>query len=156
MLAYSYLCTPKWCIAPTLRMENKSQYVINLRDQKTDLANYQWELDDKFFNAVEGTAVQKGQVSAMLTVQRTAGAFELRFRLKGVLTLPCDRCLEDMEQPIETEETIKAKLGDEYDDDGELVTVPYTEGVLDVSWLMYEFIALQIPMRHVHAECEGE
>ncbi len=134
-------------------MEKSSQYVIDLRNQQTDQATYEWKLDDQFFSAVEATAVHKGTVNAMLTVRRTAGAFELRFRLKGVLTLPCDRCLEDLEQPIETEETIKAKLGDEYDDDGELVTVPYTEGALDVSWLMYEFIALQIPMRHVHAWC---
>jgi uncharacterized metal-binding protein YceD (DUF177 family) len=137
-------------------MEKTNQYVINLRDQKTDQATYQWELDDNFFSAVEATTVHKGKVNAMLTVRRTAGAFELMFKLTGVLILPCDHCYEDMEQPIETEETLKAKLGDEYDDDGELVTVPYTEGVLDVSWLMYEFIALQIPMRHVHAWCEED
>ena len=137
-------------------MEKTSQYVISLRDQKTDRETYQWVLDESFFSAVEATEVQKGKVDAMLTVQRTAGAFELTFRLKGVLCLPCDHCYEDMEVPLETEETIKAKLGDEYDDDGELVTVPYTEGALDVSWFLYEFIALQIPMRHVHAECEGE
>ena len=46
--------------------------------------------------------------------------------------------------------------GDEYDDDGEMLTVPITEGTLDVSWLLYEFIALQIPMRHVHAECDED
>ena len=57
-----------------------------------------------------------------------------------------------MQQPVEATRTMKAKLGDEYDDDGELVIVPYTEGTLDVAWLMYEFIALEIPMRHVHAD----
>ena len=137
-------------------MEKSMQFIINLRDQKADVAEYGWTLDDAFFQAIEATEVQRGQVDAKLTVQRTSGAFELQFGLKGVLTLPCDRCLEDMELPIETEQTMKAKLGDEYDDDGEMLTVPITEGTLDVSWLLYEFIALQIPMRHVHAECDED
>ena len=135
-------------------MKKTSQYVINLRDQKVDKAVYQWTLNDEFFSTLEATEVQHGLVEAKLTVQHTAGAFELAFSLKGVLTLPCDRCLEDMAQPIDTERRIKAKLGDVYEDDGDLLTVPYTEGALDVSWLMYEFIALEIPIRHVHADGE--
>jgi uncharacterized metal-binding protein YceD (DUF177 family) len=137
-------------------MEKSMQFVSNLRDQKADVAEYGWTLDDAFFQAIEATEVQRGQVDAKLKVQRTSGAFELRFELKGVLTLPCDHCAEDMQLPIDTEQTMKAKLGDEYDDDGEMVTVPITEGTLDVSWLMYEFIALEIPMRHVHAECDED
>jgi len=135
-----------------MRMEKTSQYEVDLKGQKTDTATYQWTLDDAFFSAVEATEVQHGKVDITLSVHRTSGAFELTFHLRGTVTVQCDRCLEDMEQPIEAEQTIKAKLGDEYDDDGEMVTVPFTEGVLDVAWLMYEFIALQIPLRHVHAD----
>ena len=31
------------------------------------------------------------------------------------------------------------------------MTVAEDEGILDVTWLLYEFIALAIPIRHVHA-----
>ena len=33
----------------------------------------------------------------------------------------------------------------------DLVTVPENEGILDVSWFVYEFIVLALPIRHVHA-----
>ncbi len=137
-------------------MEKSEQFVINLRDQKADVAEYGWTVDDAFFQAVGATEVQRGRVEVVLKVRRTSGRYELTFDIQGTLTIPCDHCSEDMQLPIETEQMMKAKLGDEYDDDGEMLTVPITEGTLDVSWLVYELIALQIPMRHVHAECEEE
>ena len=33
----------------------------------------------------------------------------------------------------------------------DLVTVPEDDGVLDTTWFIYEFIALSIPIKHVHA-----
>ena len=137
-------------------MEKSKQFVINLIDQKASEAEYQWVVNDDFFKAVEATEVQRGHVEVRLTVHRSSGVFELDFHLAGVLILPCDCCLEDMEQTIEADRRLKVKLGEEYDDDGEMVTVPYSEGKLDVAWHIYEFIALEIPLRHVHAECDGE
>lgn len=138
-------------------MEKLSQYVVNLKDQTTDVATYQWTVDEEFFSALEATEVQRGCVGVQLTVRRTSGAYELTFGLQGKLTLQCDRCLEDMELPIEAERLLRVKLGDEYDDDGELLTIPADDGTLNVAWPVYEFIALEIPLRHVHPDgaCEG-
>ena len=141
-----------------ISMENNTKYVINLRDQSCSVAEYQWTLDDLFFSSLEQTSVQHGQIDVRLGVHKTSGAYELIFHFDGAITLPCDRCLADMHQDIHTERCLRVKLGDEYDDDGELVTVPYNDGTLDLSWHMFEFIALEIPLRHVHAdgECEGD
>lgn len=138
-------------------MDKLSPFVINLKDQLTDLETYQWHLDDEFFAAVQGSEIEHGDADATLQVRRTSGAFELTFRFSGVLTLICDRCLEPMQQPIEGEQTMKVKLGSEYTDDGELVTIPYEDGTLSVAWNLYEFMALEIPLRHVHpdGECEA-
>jgi uncharacterized metal-binding protein YceD (DUF177 family) len=44
------------------------------------------------------------------------------------------------------------KLGAETNtDDDDVVIVDENEGILDTSWLIYEFIALAIPIKHVHA-----
>ena len=56
-----------------------------------------------------------------------------------------------MEQPIETQQRLEVKFGSTYSDDDDLVTVPENEGILDVSWFVYEFIVLALPIRHVHA-----
>ena len=57
-----------------------------------------------------------------------------------------------MEQPIEADDRLVAQFGEEDSDDGdEVVTVAEDEGILDISWHIYEFIALAIPVKHVHA-----
>ena len=56
-----------------------------------------------------------------------------------------------MDQSIETDNRLVVKFGEDYSEDDDLVTVAENEGILDVSWFIYEFIALNIPIKHVHA-----
>ena len=56
-----------------------------------------------------------------------------------------------MDQTIETDDRLVVKFGEEYSEDDELVTVAENEGMLDVAWFIYEFIDLNIPIKHVHA-----
>ena len=46
---------------------------------------------------------------------------------------------------------MKVKLGDEYTEIDDIVVVPEEDGYINVAWFIYEFIALSIPMKHVHA-----
>ena len=64
--------------------------------------------------------------------------------------MPCDRCLDEMSQPIAADNRLAVKLGAEYSDGDDLVTIDENEGILDVSWFIYEFIVLAIPIKHVH------
>ena len=56
-----------------------------------------------------------------------------------------------MDQSIETDNRLVVKFWEDYSEDDDLVTVAENEGILDVSWFIYEFIALNIPIKHVHA-----
>ena len=56
-----------------------------------------------------------------------------------------------MEQPIETDNRLVVKLGSTNSEDDDTVIVDENEGILDTSWYIYEFIALAIPIQHVHA-----
>ena len=75
--------------------------------------------------------------------------------LKGgcVVTLKmlCDRCLDEMELPILTSDKLKVKLGSSFTEEGDIVVVPEEDGYINIAWFLYEFIALNIPMKHVHA-----
>ena len=77
--------------------------------------------------------------------------FTLDFHETGTVMIPCDICLDPVEQPIETTQRLEVKLGKENSEEDDLVTVAEDEGILDVAWYLYEFIALAIPIKHVHA-----
>ena len=128
------------------------KYEIDLKGMQEGSAKYDFVLDDAFFAAIDVPEVQKGKVNVTLLVKKTSHAFELSFHTEGVVVVLCDRCLDEMEQPIASDDAFRVKFGAEYSEGSEdLVIVPEEKGTLNVAWFMYEFIALAIPMKHTHA-----
>ena len=135
-------------------MEKLDSYKVDLKGMSDGTLSYNWHADDNFFSAVQGPEIQQGQLDVALRVKRTAGAYELVFQLDGTVKVLCDRCLDLMDCPICAEHVLRAKLGDEFVDDGDLIVVPEESGILNVAWNIYEFAALDIPLRHVHPDGE--
>lgn len=129
-------------------------YKVDLKGMTTDTVSYRWQADDDFFSAVQGPEIKRGLLDVALRVKRTSGAYELEFQFEGEVEVSCDRCLEPMSWPIAAHCTLKVVMGDDYADDGDVVTVPEREGTINVAWNIYEFAALEIPLRHVHADGE--
>ena len=132
-------------------MCNIASYKIDLKALPQGVTSLEYKLDDGFFKAIDAPGVQRGELSSSLSVNRTDDFFELNFHTSGVIYIPCDVCLEDMEQSIDTHDRLVVKFGVEYSEDDDMVTVAEDEGILDVSWFIYEFIELNIPIKHVHA-----
>ena len=120
----------------------------SLTDEETTLS---FDLDDTYFAALDGADVKKGSLHVSVSIRKATGFFELLFHTVGTVIVPCDRCLDDMEQPVETDNRLIVKLGSEYSEEDDIIVVPEDEGILDTSWIIYEFVALVIPIRHVHA-----
>ena len=131
-------------------MDVLDSYKIDLKNMRTDVAEYQFALDDAFFEAVEGTLVRSGKADADLKIRESGGAYVFTFHIKGTVHVPCDRCLDDMDVEIETERMLTVKLGDEYADEGDMMILPYEDAILNVAWIIYEFIVLEVPLTHVH------
>lgn len=126
-------------------------YKIDLKGMKENVYSCEYELDNHFFDIIDAPEVRKGKVHVTLSIKKTGGIYELTFKTNGVVQITCDRCLDDMDQPISTTDVLRVKLGSGYSDEGDVVVVPEDEGDINVAWFMYEFIALSIPMKHVHA-----
>lgn len=130
-------------------------YKVDLKGMATDTVSYRWQADNDFFSAVQGSEIKQGLLDVALRVKRTSGAYELEFQLQGEVEVTCDRCLESMNQPIDAFCTLRVVMGEDFVDDGDVVVIPEREGVINVAWNIYEFAALQIPLRHVHPDCEA-
>lgn len=127
-------------------------YKIDLRNLTPGVHHYEYKLENTFFMNIDGDEVQKGKVNVMLTLKRTSVAFEMDFQLNGVVMVPCDRCLDDMEISVETQNRLVVKFGKEYaEESDEVVVIPEDEGAINLAWFLYEFVALAVPMKHVHA-----
>ena len=127
-------------------------YWVELKDMNpAEVRTYEYLLDDQFFTDIDGTEVQQGRVNVRAKVEHKASAYEMTFHSEGVVLLPCDRCLDNMEQPIEVDNHLTVKLGKTYTEESDdVLVVAEDEGRVNLAWFLYEFIALAIPMKHVH------
>jgi len=126
-------------------------YKIDLRNLSPGVHQFEYTLEKKFFADIDGTEVQKGKVNVSLTVKRSDAMFDMSFRTNGTIFVPCDRCLDDVEMPVETKNRLIVKFGKEYaEESDEIVVIPEDEGAINLAWFLYEFVALAIPMKHIH------
>ena len=132
-------------------MSKLEQFNVDLKALSQGDNILSFVLDDAFFEAIEAPTVRRGRLQTTLTIHRTEDYFDLDFHTEGLVTVACDRCLDDLEQPISADDHLVAKFGTAYSEDDELVIVAENEGMLDVSWFIYQFVELSIPLRHVHA-----
>ncbi|MDY9919701.1 MAG: DUF177 domain-containing protein [Proteiniphilum sp.] len=137
-------------------MAKFSLYNISLKNLSEGVHTFEYELDRKFFDAIDGDEVRKGNVKVTVKVRKTSSTFECIFDLKGVVQVPCTRCLDDMNLDVDTQSRLIVKFGKEYSEESdEIVIIPEEEGEINIAWFLYEFIALTIPIKHVHptGEC---
>jgi uncharacterized metal-binding protein YceD (DUF177 family) len=111
-------------------------------------------LDNVYFKKIDSPEIQKGDIKAKVNVQKKLSTYELQFLLDGSVIIPCDRCLDDMVQPIHYKEKLQVKFGNAFSEEDEIVIVPEADGAINIAWFLYEFIVLNIPLKHVHATGE--
>jgi len=126
-------------------------YNIQLKTLPIGESVVEYHLDNAFFALLEEVDIQRGDVDVKVSIHREAKQSELNFELLGKVVVSCDRCLEDMDQPIKTTGHMIVRFGKEFKDDGDdIVIIPEEQGIINVSWFLYEFIELAIPIKHVH------
>lgn len=108
-------------------------------------------LGDDFFASIEGSEITQGDMHVDVSIRKTTHFSDVRLHTTGIVVIPCDRCLDPMEQEVEAEQRLTVKLGDEYIEEDELITLDENHPVLDLSWFVYESIILNLPVKHVHA-----
>ena len=127
------------------------KFRIDLKGMKQSSLQMEYNLDNGFFGDIDGQEFQKGNVNAVVEVKNNRGVFDFMFSVSGTVVVPCDRCLDEMEVDVEAQNTLRVKLGEEYADEGDVVVIPESEGDINLAWYLYEFIALALPTKHIHA-----
>ena len=132
-----------------------TSFNLELRGYVSNKETFEFHLDADYINSIEQTEVRGGSVDVTLTMTRKSeDLFALDMVCEGQLTVGCDRCLDDMTLPVNTQYQVTVKMqGEEFDDstDGVLV-VPEGLTRLDVGPLMRDTVLLSIPLVHSHPE----
>ena len=134
-------------------MAKFSKYNIRLLGLSEGEHSYEYDLDNKFFQDIDEEEIRKGDVKVLIKLVVTTSTFDFSFDIQGAVKIPCNRCLDEMTQPIETQNRLIVKLGAEYSEESdEVVIIPQDEGEINIAWFLYEFVALSIPIKHFHEQ----
>ena len=127
-----------------------SQFKLPLKSLSKGEHSFEYHLDKEFFKNMESADVRDADVNVHLTVDYNNNVYTLNFTLKGVVTVPCDRCLDDLQIDIDTTYSIKVKYGDSYRESDDLMEIPESDNYLNVAYMIYDTVMLAIPIKHVH------
>ena len=126
------------------------RYKIDLKALTEDITPLEWQLDNRFFQSLEDAQVQNGSLHVSGSIRKAVGFFELLLHTEGTVRVPCDRCLDMMDQSIEADLRLVVKLGSEPREDDDIIIVDENDGILQTAWFIYESVVLAVPIQHVH------
>jgi len=129
--------------------------LLDLKGIRAEEEKASYLLGTDFFAGRDESPIKDGNVRVDVLVKKVAGDFKLTFSSQGSVVVTCDRCLDDLSVPVDAESSLVVKFGPEYRDDGDdVVIVDEKEGTLDLADLLYQLVALELPLQHMHAEGE--
>ena len=119
-------------------MDTIKDTIVQFSGLKCGSYDYTFELGNDFFAAFKNENLNAGEVVFQVKLEKMENLLVFHFDFQGKVSTVCDRCLDDMEQQIETTDEMSV-----VEDDTE-------DGVVDISWWLYENMVLNIPIQHVH------
>lgn len=137
-------------------MDQLSKYRIVYQGLSVGLHEFDFEIDDLFFESLEYSDIKKGGLKAKVYLNKKSTFLELDFKIDGYVELICDRCLDEYKQPVNYEGKLYVKFSEKEDElaDDVICLLP-TDHELDISHYIYESINLSIPLKRVHPD-DGE
>lgn len=127
-----------------------SAFTLQLKTLPEGVHEYAYHLDKQFFVNMESTDIHDADLDVKLTVTHKHDLYNLAFHVTGTVTLICDRCLDDLIQPIDATYEVNVKFGDDYSETDDLLVIPENDPTLNVSYMIFDTASLAIPIKHVH------
>jgi uncharacterized protein len=127
------------------------EYKVNIVGLSQKAHEFEFELGDAFFDQYGKELLEKGHFKANVILAKSETMIEGHFRIVGFAGLICDRSLEPFDHPMDIDQRILFKYGQEDKElSDEIVLIARDRVALDIGQYMYELIAVNIPMKRLH------
>lgn len=147
-----------------LQLRPLKQFSIPFTGLKIGKHQFDFEIDNSFFDAFEYSLVKKGNLKVEVELDKQETMLLLQFHIFGTIELDCDKCLALFDAPIDISERqiVKFAEDDLESDDLEIIMLNRKESELDVSSMIYELITVSVPYikiceeNGVNVKCDAE
>lgn len=139
-------------------MAKGREYDIAFVGLKPGIHEYNYEVNDKFFEAFQQQDFTDCHAQVKLFLDKKSSFMLLKFEIGGSLMVNCDRCNNDLRLELWDEFHITVKIVEEpelmndQEEDPDVYYISRGESHVNVENWIYEFINLSIPM---HKTCNA-
>jgi len=136
-----------------------SKYIIYFGGLKEGIYDYDFVMEQDFFDEFEYLEAHGGKVFAHVTMNKYEKYITLNISMRGNLILQCDRCLENYSQEIYYEDELLLKYSDEPENNSieeKIIYIHPEDKEIDLKHYFFENIGLSIPYRRIHPDINGE
>lgn len=133
-------------------------FVIPLIGLAQGGTQFNWRADGKFFGNSGNSEIIDADLEVDVHVERASRFFGVDAAVTGWVKVLCDRCLEELDLPVDTGFKLSVKFGENAETadagDREIVMIPDGSSELDLAQFVYDYTCISLPMRRVHPEGE--
>ena len=132
-------------------MENKVLFTIPFSGLPVGVHEFEFEANKPFFEQFEYGDIKDGKVKVDVTIDKKVNMVFAEFTLKGIVKTTCDRCLDEIEMPVDLHFKMFGKEEDESDeqviDEDTVFIIAKHDRNLDFTSQIKEFIELSLPLQ---------
>ena len=114
-------------------------FIVKLNGLASGRTVFNWKADVKFFEQFGNTDILAADLDVTAKVVNHGVTVDVECSVEGKVTVPCDRCLDDLELDVET------SFSEVYTPE---------DSSLDLSQDIYDYVCTALPLQRVHPEGE--
>jgi uncharacterized metal-binding protein YceD (DUF177 family) len=119
-------------------MSEKTAHIVLFDKLELGEHLFDFQLDNSYFSTIENSELLGGTVDVKVRLILHEEDFAVDMDIVGQVQVTCDRCLDSMDVDV-----------DIYEEEMELEDDPKQ---LDLAWLAYELIIVNLPLVHSHQD----
>ena len=119
-------------------MSEKTAHIVQLDKLELGEHLFDFQLDNSYFSTIENSELLGGTVDVKVRLILHEEDFAVDMDIVGQVQVTCDRCLDSMDVDVDIYEEEM-----ELEDDAKQ---------LDLAWLAYELIIVNLPLVHSHQD----
>ncbi len=136
-------------------MKALKEFSLPIKGLGIGIRKFNFELDNDFYKNFDSSTIQNGNIKLELVLDKRTDMIVLDFDFRGTVQVACDRCLEQIQLPIEGHQELMIKYNENTSEDADIVFISPYETELNVARYIYEFTSLAVPMKKVY-DCEND
>lgn len=132
------------------------QYAIPFKGLKEGKHDFNFVVDNSFFEQFESSEVKRGVVNVQVELIKHSQFLELQFDINGKVRVNCDRCLEPFVIRITHQAKLYIRFGEKtLEQSDDMFILAESENEVHLDQLIYEYIHLALPIQRIHPEIDG-